>query len=322
MKIKDFVVGNMIETPLVVKQATARETKAKKPYLAIEFFDGQDTISGNYWDWTTGNIPAVNAVLNVRAQVSEWQGTKQLNIKGMTTCTDCDIKDFMPQSEFNVDEYYIAAKGLMERVGDGTLRTIAVAALEELKELWCTIPGAVRVHHNYVGGTLIHSYNTACIARSIANFMDGVDIDLVAVGAMLHDIGKLFTYKLEGVNIDRTMNGKLYEHIFIGAEFIGNFAEAHVDTEDPYVYGKVRLLRHIILSHHGTLEFGSPVTPQCIEAYIVHHADALDATHEQLRVASNKAPDTTNWTEKIWTLNNSQHLTARYTKDLMDSLPI
>lgn len=321
MKIKDFVVGNMIEAPLVVKQATARETKAKKPYLAIEFFDGQDTISGNYWDWTTGNIPTVNAILNVKAQVSEWQGNKQLNIKTMTTCTDCRLEDFMPRTERDVDSFYSAALGLMKCVGDETLRTIGIAVLEELKELWLIVPGAVRVHHNYVGGTLIHSYNTACIARSIANDMDNVDIDLVTVGAMLHDLGKLFTYRFEGVKIDKTMNGKLYEHLFIGAEFIGNFADAHVDTDNPYVYGKVRLLRHIILSHHGSLEFGSPVTPQCIEAYIVHHADALDAIHEQLVVASSKTPDTANWTEKIWTLNNSQHLTTRYTRDLMDSIP-
>lgn len=321
MKIKDFVVGSMIDTPLVVKQATARETKAKKPYLAIEFFDGQDTITGNYWDWTSGNIPAVNAVLNVKAQVSEWQGTKQLNIKAMTTCTDCRIEDFMPQSEFSVDEYYHAALSLMKCIGDETLRTIGEAALIELESLWRTVPGAVRVHHNYIGGTLIHSYNTASLARAIANDMDDVDIDLVTVGAMLHDIGKLFTYTIEGINIDRTMNGKLYEHIFIGAEFIGNFADTHVDIDDSYVYGKVRLLRHIILAHHGSLEFGSPVTPQCIEAYIVHHADALDATREQLRVASNKTPNTTNWTEKIWTLNNSQHLTTNYTKALMESIP-
>ena len=113
------------------------------------------------------------------------------------------------------------------------------------------------------------------------------------------------------------MLGRLYEHIFIGAEFVGNFAESHVDVEEPYVYKKVMLLRHIILSHHLSLEYGSPITPQCIEAYIVHHADALDATHEQLRVASKKAPEDSAWTDKLWTLGNCPHLTLNFTAGIM-----
>jgi 3'-5' exoribonuclease len=100
----------------------------------------------------------------------------------------------------------------------------------------------------------------------------------------------------------------------MGAEFIGNFAETHIDTNDMQSYNKVRLLRHIILAHHGTLEFGSPVTPQCIEAYIVHYADALDATNEQILRADNG----NDWTDKLWTLNNRPHLSHEYVKQLME----
>ena len=317
MKINEFVVGSMIEADLVVKSAVAKETKAKKPYLSVEFFDGQESISGNYWDWTSGNIPPVNAILTVKAQVTEWQGTKQLNIKSLVACTNRDISEFMPKSAFDIDFIYSAAKQLMLTVEDETLRTIALKALEDLEQLWRLVPGAVSIHHNFVGGTLVHSFNVACLASALAANMDQVNRDLAVVGGMLHDIGKLYTYKIDGVNIDRTANGKLYEHIFMGAEFIGNFAEAHVNIDDPYVYGKVRLLRHIILAHHGSLEFGSPVTPQCIEAYIVHHADALDAAHEQLRVASGKSAATSNWTDKVWGLNNRPHLTMNYTAGLM-----
>ena len=317
MKIKDFVVGSMIETPLVVKSAIARETKSKKPYLSIEFFDGQDTLMGNYWDWTSGSIPPVNAILTVKAQVSEWNGSKQLNVKSLVTCTDRTLADFMPTSDFDIEDTYTAAIALMESVQDEPLRTIALSTLIELKERWLTVPGAVSVHHNFVGGTLVHSYHVARLAEAIASTMDNVNKDLVVVGAMLHDIGKLFTYRLDGVNINKTMLGRLYEHIFIGAEFVGNFAESHVDVEEPYVYKKVMLLRHIILSHHLSLEYGSPITPQCIEAYIVHHADALDATHEQLRVASKKVPEDSAWTDKLWTLGNCPHLTLNFTAGIM-----
>ena len=317
MKIAEFVVGSMIETPLVVKTATPKKTKAGKPYLTIEFFDGQNTISGNYWDWTTGKIPAVNTILDVNAQVTEWNGTKQLNVKSMSTCTTKILADFAPTSGYDIGEIYKAAYTLMSDVKDDTLRTLALAALEELREQWLYVPGAVSIHHNFIGGTLVHSYNVARLARDIARNLVGANEDITVVGAMLHDLGKLFTYRMNGINIEKTANGKLYEHLFMGAEFIGNFAEAHVDVADPYVYGKVRLLRHIILSHHGSLEFGSPVTPQCIEAYIVHYADTLDAANEQLRVATENAREDSNWTDKLWPLGNCPHLTHKYVADLM-----
>ena len=205
----------------------------------------------------------------------------------------------------------------MSEVKDDTLREIALAALQELQELWITVPGAKQVHHAYVGGTLVHSYSVAKLAGAMANAVCA-NWDLAVVGGMLHDIGKLFTYKVNGVSIDMTSNGMLYEHIFMGAEFIGNFAETHVDVEDPYVYAKVRLLRHIILSHHGGLEYGSPVTPQCIEAYIVHHADNLDATIEQIRTAGEKAGES-RWSDRIYTLNNRPHLTPLYVNEAFAS---
>lgn len=318
MKIADLTTNDTVEITLVVISATARETKSHKPYLALEFFDGTDRINGNYWDWVSGNIPAVNSILDVTAQVTEWQGTKQLNIKSLRTCTTRQLADFAPTSEYDIATTYKDAYALMSDVKDDTLRTIALAVLEELRPMWITVPGAINVHHNYIGGTLIHSYNVALKAKALAEVTEGANVDVAVVGGMLHDLGKLFTYTMNGVSVEMTANGRLYEHLFMGAEFIGNFADNHVNTDDPYVYGKVRLLRHIILSHHGELEYGSPVTPQCIEAYIVHYADAVDATNEQLRVATKAAKETTNWTEKLWPLNNRPHLTHRYVSDLMN----
>ena len=317
MRINELELNKIYDITLVVKSATARETRAKKPYLAVEFFDGKDIINGNYWDWTSGNIPAVNAIVDVRAQVTEWQGTKQLNIKSMVLNTTKVLADFIPSSDVDISGTYKDAFSLMSEVKDDTLREIALAVLQELQELWITVPGAKQVHHAYVGGTLVHSYSVAKLAGAMANAV-GANWDLAVVGGMLHDIGKLFTYKVNGVSIDMTSNGMLYEHIFMGAEFIGNFAETHVDVEDPYVYAKVRLLRHIILSHHGGLEYGSPVTPQCIEAYIVHHADNLDATIEQIRTAGEKAGES-RWSDRIYTLNNRPHLTPLYVNEAFAS---
>ena len=318
MKIKELEVNAIVDIQLVVKSATARKTKAGKPFLSLELFDGTSTILGQYWEWLTNNIPAPNTILDIKAQVTEWQGSLQLNISSMTTSTTASLVDFAPTSDaFNIEDTYNAAVQLMDDVEDDTLRTIALAVLKELRQAWLTVPGATSVHHNFVGGTLVHSYDVAVKAKALAEATTQADVSLATVGGMLHDLGKLFTYKLNGVAIDRTADGNLYEHLFIGAEFLGNFAESHLDTDNPYVYHKIRLLRHIILAHHGQLEFGSPVTPKCIEAYIVHYADSVDAINEQLRVASAATPDSAIWTDKIWTLNNQPHLTKKYVSDIM-----
>lgn len=315
MKIKELEIGCLVDIVLVVKSATARETKAKKPYLSLEFYDGVDTISGNYWDWGGINIPAKNTVLNVKAQVTEWQGTKQLNVKAMSTNTEIPLSTFAPSSGLDVNAIYSDAYALMSDVKDDFLKDLALSILEELQVAWLTVPGAKGIHHAYTAGTLIHSYSVACIAKTIAEQVPGANVDLCTVGGMLHDLGKLYTYRLNGVTIDMTDEGMLYDHIFIGAEFIGNYADNHY-TMDEACMLKLEMLRHIILAHHGSLECGSVTVPLSIEAHIVHHADAIDAAAEQVRASSAKVGNV-QWTDRIWALENRPHLTTQYVAEVM-----
>lgn len=317
MKIAELEVGKMCEITLVVKSATARETKAKKPYLVLEFYDGTDSIVGNYWDWVSGNIPDVNSILDVSAQVTEWQGKKQLTVKALKSNTTRHISEFAPKSGHDLSGIYKDAYDLISDVKDDMLRNLTLAILEELRDAWLTVPGAVGVHHAYTGGTLVHSLSVAKIAKALAACIPEANEDLCVVGGMLHDLGKLFTYRMSGVSITMTDDGQLYEHLFMGAEFVGNYADAHVDADDYFNMKKLQLLRHIILSHHGELEYGSPVNPQCIEAFIVNHADGLDATTEQIRAAARGVPDNIKWTDRIYTLYNRAQLTPGYVQYIM-----
>jgi len=315
MKIRDLNLNEQVTIVLLVKSATARETKAKKPYLFLEFTDGTDTISGNYWNWAGHNIPAKNTVLNVRAQVTEWQGNKQLNIKGLTTNTDVPVTDFMPSSNNDIGETYKNAYAHVADVQDEFLRDLALSILEELQDKWLTVPGARGIHHAYVAGTLIHSYSVACISKAIAECVPGANVDLCVIGGFLHDLGKLFTYKMDGVTIDTTDEGMLYDHLHMGAEFVGNYADNHY-AMDPICEAKIEMLRHIILSHHGRQEYGAVVVPMSLEAHIVHHADYLDAAAEQIRDQSAKV-GMSKWTDKIWALENRPHLTTQYVAEMM-----
>ena len=313
MKIKDLEVSKIYTVPLVVISATARETKAKKPYLALDFYDGIENISGNYWDWAGKSIPEKNAILNVNAQITEWQGNKQLNIKGMTANTELHISEFTPNSGNDVSTTYKEAYTLASSISDDFLKALCQGVLEELSTLWLTAPAAVTIHHAYTAGTLIHSLSVARLAKSMAEALPGANIDLIIAGALLHDLGKLFGYRIDGVSCELTDEGKLYDHLFIGAEFIGNYAEENLPGGD---HRKLEMLRHIILSHHGTQEHGAVVPPAMLEAHIVFHADALDAAYEMIRYASSKAGDT-KWTDRIWALESRPHLTFTYVDHVM-----
>lgn len=309
--IREANIGSSMVTALVVLSATPRETKAKKPFLQLELFDGSDTIVGMYWDWAGVNIPAKNTVLDITATVTEYNGAKQLNIRMMSTNTTTPLSSFAPKSGIDIDAVYMEAYALATELKDDFLRILTLAVLEDLEARWKTVPGAKGVHHAYLGGTLVHSLSVAKVAQSISRNIPESNDDLCFVGGLLHDVGKLFTYKMDGVSIDLTSEGQLYDHTFIGAEFIGNFAEntiANMPTLDEH---KLRILRHIILSHHGLLEFGAAVPPMCIEAFVVNHADGVDASVQQIIEQSRKHGEVM-FTDRIYTLSNKPQLTAQY----------
>ena len=317
MKIKELVVNQICTIPLVATGVTARETKARKPYLAMDFYDGTDTISGNYWDWSGKAMPPKNAILDVTAQVTEWQGAKQLNIKSITSNTTLHISEFTPSSGQDIGELYKDAYAMLSEVCDDDLRTLALAILEAAQDKWLTVPAAKGIHHAYAAGTLIHSLSVAKIAGAIASQLQGVSVDLCVVGGMLHDLGKLYTYEVDGITIGLTDEGKLYEHSFIGAEFIGNFAGGLFgEAVSRNTEMKIEMLRHIILSHHGKLEYGATVPPMSAEAHIVSHADNMDAAIEQIKDQSSKVNEE-KWTERIWPLDNKPHLTFQYVQRVM-----
>lgn len=316
MKINELEIGKLCTITLVVVSATARETRAKKNYLALEFFDGTDSIVGNFWDWSGKNIPDKNAILNVAAQVTEWQGVKQLNVKSLTTNTDLKLSDFMPNSGVNIEAVYNQAIAMLMNTEDPFLKALGLGVLGELKPLWLEAPSAVSIHHAYVAGTLIHSVSVTTIAMAMANVLPEANMSLVTVGALLHDLGKLYSYRINGVVCELTDEGLLYEHSFIGAEFVGNFAETHELIHSARDEIKLAMLRHIILSHSGRCEYGAAVPPSSVEAHIVHHADSVDAIVEQIRDTSKKATRG-KWTNRIWALDNRPQLTPAYVQGIM-----
>jgi len=311
MKISELNSAEVTTIPLVVTAATAKKTKKGNPYLTIDFFDGTDHISGNYWDWAGKNIPEKNTILDVTAQLTEYMGVPQLNIKSITTNTDMSLAAFTPTGGTNIEQAYKDAYELLSTLSNDFLRDLSLEILTNLAPLWITVPGASTVHHAYTGGTLIHSLSVAKMAKVLAIEMNA-NVDLCIAGGFLHDLGKLYCYKINGIVCEMTDDGILQDHIFTGANFISNFASSMVPDEKSEEI--LNLLVHIILSHHGKREYGATVPPALLEAHIVHEADTLDAIAEQIRVASEKSQG--KFTERIWTLDNMAQITTQYTASL------
>lgn len=311
MSIKELKVGDKFSESFLVKNAEIKLTKFQKPYLALELYDGTMDVTSNIWDW---NKPCLekNTIIDALGIITEYNGNIQLNISDMRANTTLEVAHFAPQGGVDVELYLQMFEGLITSMTCAKLKAILTAVFIETKELWKIIPAAKKVHHAYIAGNLKHVVDVALKARHIALCVPEANLDLVTGGALLHDIGKLYTYCLNGAVIDVTDAGTLLDHIVIGTSLITKYAT--MDNQ-----GLILLLQHIIASHHGKLEWGSPVTPKCIEAYIVHFADNLDAKTQTIIELNDKTREGEKFTLKEWSLDNQRMLSQNSVEEIMNS---
>lgn len=309
--IKDMTVGMHINEPLVLTQATKRMTKGipPRPFLACTFSDGQDNISGNIWNYTDETLPEVKKVYIVDADVGEYNGTKQLNSLRYRTSPDQSMSAF--NKVFGCDEQVNAAWDGITGYTRGLQSAVLKQFIDELvlsqPERWHAATSAITMHHVGMGGNIVHTYEVMVLADSMAHMATELGYtvaqDLVIAGAIIHDVGKLYTYRVDGPACEMTTDGIMADHIAIGARMLWDTAAAQ---KYPNV---ARLLEHIILSHHGKLEYGSPVLPRMIEAEIVARADGLSAALAMFAEADEKAVSEKRpgaLTERVYVLGNSQ----------------
>ncbi len=308
MRIKDLAVGDNATLDLLVLSSSIRLTTSKKPYLDMILSDGIDKISAKKWDWNISSKPEVGTVVTINADVTTWAGTKQLTALSVRRSTKRP-EEFAPKGDFNIDDYKAKLNMLLLDMENATLRNLVTKIFDDYLEQWETVPGATGVHHAYLAGTFQHSVDTAIIAKAIATNIDGCNVDLCVAGALLHDVGKLLVYELNGSVINYTEYGHLLEHIIGGIVILDKYR-----TEENSEI--ITLLQHIIAAHHGKLEFGSPVTPKFLEAWIVSYADGIDAKANTIQRLNKGCND--KFTEKEWALNNSAMLSQRYIEEVMN----
>lgn len=264
------------------KEKQSLLTKTGSSYLKILLSDKTGTLKGMIWHPDDENIAPFesNDVVKVQGQISLFQNEKQINIFKIRKACDGEYEptDFYRATEKDVQKLYnYIQTGILDLVNP-YLKKLMTAFFPEngpQKDIFIKHPAAKAFHHNYQGGLLEHSVSVAQIAMSLVNQYPEVDSELVFCGALLHDIGK--TVELTPApTTDYTLQGRFIGHIVTGAMMVSDKIKVlYPDGNFPEDL-KLHLI-HMILSHHGALEYGSPVVPATAEAFILHLADDADA---------------------------------------------
>jgi 3'-5' exoribonuclease len=254
-------------------------------YLDLDLRDSSGSIKAKLWDCDRLNLDfEADDVVRVEGQVEEYRGAAQLKIRKISKCPgeEVDLRDYFPRSARDPEEMYGA---LLERVGrmpEGPVRQLLLAVLEDpsITPRLKLAPAATAYHHAYLGGLLEHVLSLVELGDQVCDHYPAGDLDrdLVLAGLVLHDLGKLDELSYER-GFHYSTRGQLIGHITIGLELVQTKMRAVPDFPASL---KDRI-EHIILSHHGKLEFGSPKEPMFAEALVVHYLDDLDSKLASVR---------------------------------------
>jgi 3'-5' exoribonuclease len=280
--------GDRLEDVFLVKTARLAETRAGKPYLILEVVDRSGEIGGPIWDQAEEHqgICQVGSFVHLTGQVQTYQAKLQLKIDSVRAVGrgDVDLADFILVCDQDRERLARDLQALVASVKNPFLKKMLQFFFkkEPMWQRFQDAPAAKGIHHAYVGGLLEHSLSVARIADDLAAHYSGVDRSLLLAGALLHDIGKVEELAMDVALINYTAQGRLKGHLVMGSEMVAE-AAAHIKDFPAELLTQ---LQHLILSHHGRQEFGSPTVPMTIEAFVLSFVDDLDAKMnlmEQLR---------------------------------------
>ncbi len=302
--INNLRIGDEVETQALVLEANLHAFAA--PHRSGEYFlklilgDVSGRVKAVMWDPPTGeDAVRQDDIVFVRGTVGEYHGP-QVVVSDLRKLDPLKVNRsfFQPVSERDKDQMIAELKEVIQKeISDPHLKALLHRFFsdEEFADRFALAPAARTIHHNYVSGLLEHTLEVIALCRNqAALYPQKINLDLLLTGAILHDIGKIEEYHQESLSFDFTDRGKLIGHISIGKEMLGQRLEGLSDFPQA-----LRLeLDHMILSHHGVRDWGSPEVPKTINAFALFHADMLSARLNQFTIIMDKhVPSSGDWTE-------------------------
>ena len=313
--MKDFFIGDAakFENARVVSYfaLASVQTREKRggggQYLALMLADKTGQMEGRMWEEFADAVATCNegCYVKVQGQISKYQGRFQITLEKLRLAAESEVEsaDFMPATRFDVETMWAELRGYADAFANGDLKRLVFAFLddEELATSYKTAPAAKRLHHAWLGGLLEHVVALVRVCRATAPFYPEVDPDLLVTGAILHDIGKV--KELSWANsFSYTLEGQLVGHISIATRMLDEKVRGLGEFPE-----RLRVLvEHMILSHHGKYEFGSPKLPMTPEAMLLSALDDLEAKFEAmrrefegLRSTGRRADELTEWVRSM-----------------------
>lgn len=300
--IRDYEIGETFDGFMLIKEVRKGTASNGKPFLTLFFVDATGEIDAKLWDAKKEDEEtfAAETIVKIVGHVQEFRGQAQLRIQSIRPAqvTD-DVKtaDFLETAP--VDREFLQEKltSAIFEMENPNIQRIVRAFIKKYNEELFVYPAASKNHHAYISGLAHHVVTMLEIARSLCDIYPSLNKDLLYAGIILHDIGKI--HELSGeVATSYTVEGTLLGHISIMVGEIKEVAdELKIDSEE------VVILQHLVLSHHGIPEWGSPKRPQVMEAEILHFIDLIDAKVNMLT----RALETTKpgeFTERLFALDN------------------
>ena len=289
-QIKDLVEGQQIEGVFLLSASQVLVTKTGKPYGALKLSDQSGDIETRLWDDAERQLEglAPGSVVRAVGRVESFKGNKQIILRNIQADPEADPALFMQASPVPFEDLSRELSRAVGWVKDKNLKRLLKPIFVEdtsLKRRFMRAPAAKGAHHAYVHGLLEHTLGVTGLARQMARqYPEQLSLDLLVTGALIHDLGKVEEFSL-GPPIDYTDQGRLLGHIVQGVQMLQELITLLPGFPQPLKDALV----HLILSHHGEYEFGSPRRPKTAEAMALHFADDMDAKMAILRDATDNA---------------------------------
>lgn len=278
IEIADLEGTEALDQVFLLTNVELRQTKAGGNFLSLELSDRSGRMQAKVWDNADVVMKKVKAgdFVRVRGQAKIYNKRLDMSVHSIVAVDEktVDKSVFVPRSQKDVGELQAAYREIVNGVKNTWLKTLLRTFTEDPEWFarFCESPAAVRLHHACVGGLLEHVVTLSRLAIAISPFYPNLDRDLLLAGIFLHDVGKVRELTTDK-GFQYTDEGRLVGHIAIGSQMLEEVVRGIPDFPED-----LRLrLQHMVLSHHGELEYGSPVLPATMEAVALHHLDNLDA---------------------------------------------
>lgn len=275
-KFLEMKIGDDVEFYALVESSQKRFTPNKSAYYGIVLSDGETNIDARVWDvnLVEKNEVTPGGVYSFKAHINEYNSKPQFVITAVKQIdeNEVNVSQFYRSAPLNEEDLRNGIKSYIRKIENPILKNLVVGLISKVPDDYFIFPAAMSMHHNYFNGLAYHTFTMLRLAEKMLEVYQGMNSDLLYAGVLLHDIGK--TKELSGPKTPQyTEEGNLLGHIVIGLQMVAKEAAIqNVDETEEF-----KALSHLIASHHGELEFGSPKEPGIMEAFALHFIDLTDS---------------------------------------------